>query len=224
MTVDVAVNLLWCTPGEVGGSEEYLVRQLTGLAELDSDVAPTLCCTPAFAGAHRDLATLFPMRSPRRLGGRRSGRIVAEHTWLARKSSGFDVVHHGGGTTPLIGPRPILLTVHDLQYLEHPQYFSPSRLRYLRFMMPRSVARASVVATPSEFVRGTVIDSVRDRPRPRRGRAPRRAEHANRARRAGTPSPRSGLTCAPCASATGWGRGRTSCIRRSPIPTRTTNC
>ncbi len=24
----VAVNLLWCVPGDVGGSEEYLVRQL----------------------------------------------------------------------------------------------------------------------------------------------------------------------------------------------------
>ena len=58
-----------------------------------------------------------------------------------------------------IGTRPILLTVHDLQYLELPQYFSRLRLRYLRLMMPRSVARASVVATPSEFVRGTVIDA-----------------------------------------------------------------
>ena len=159
MRFSVAVNLLWCTPGEVGGSEEYLVRQLTGLGELDSDVTPTLCCTTAFADAHPDLATRFAMRSPGRLGGRRSARIVAEHTWLARRSSGFDVVHHGGGTTPLIGPRPILLTVHDLQYLELPQYFSRSRLNYLRLMMPRSVARAAVVATPSEFVRGTVIEA-----------------------------------------------------------------
>jgi len=34
MKIGVAVNLLWCTPGEVGGSEEYLVRQLAGLGEL----------------------------------------------------------------------------------------------------------------------------------------------------------------------------------------------
>ena len=159
MMLDVVVNLLWCTPGEVGGSEEYLVRQLAGLGELDTDVAPTLCCTAAFAHAHPELGARFPVRSPISLVGRRSARIVAEHTWLARRPAGFDIVHHGGGTAPLIGPRPILLTVHDLQYLELPQYFSPARLRYLRFMMPRSVARASVVATPSEFVRGTVIDA-----------------------------------------------------------------
>jgi hypothetical protein len=29
----VLVNMLWCVPGRVGGSEEYLVRQLLGLAE-----------------------------------------------------------------------------------------------------------------------------------------------------------------------------------------------
>jgi alpha-1,3-rhamnosyl/mannosyltransferase len=113
----------------------------------------------AFASAHPDLAERFPVRSPSSLVGRRSVRIVAEHTWLARRTTGFDLVHHGGGTVPLAGSRPILLTVHDLQYLELPQYFSRLRLQYLRFMMPRSVARASVVATPSEFVRGTVIDA-----------------------------------------------------------------
>ncbi|MGH9134975.1 MAG: glycosyltransferase family 4 protein [Ilumatobacteraceae bacterium] len=159
MTVTVAVNLLWCVSGEVGGSEEYLARQLAGLGELDTDLAVTLCCPPAFPGAHPELAGRFAVRSPARLLGGRLGRIAAEHTWLARRTSGFDVVHHGGGTTPLVGPRPILLTVHDLQYVQFPEYFSRTRLRYLRFMMPRSVARASVVAVPSEFVRGTVIEA-----------------------------------------------------------------
>jgi alpha-1,3-rhamnosyl/mannosyltransferase len=159
VSVDVAVNLLWCTPGEVGGSEDYLARQLAGLGELDSDIALTLCCTTAFAGAHPDLAARFAVRTPGRLSGSRTARIVAEHTWLARQTSGFDVVHHGGGTTPLIGPRPIMLTIHDLQYLTLPQHFSRLRLRYLQAMMPRSVRRASVVATPTEFVRGTVIDA-----------------------------------------------------------------
>ncbi len=159
MKISVAVNLLWCTPGEVGGSEEYLARQLAGVGELDSDVALTLCCTTDFARAHPELAALFAVRSLGGVARHRLARIVAEHTWLARRSAGFDVVHHGGGTAPLVGPRPILLTVHDLQYLEFPQHFSRPRLSYLRLMMPRSVRRASVVATPSEFVRGTVIDA-----------------------------------------------------------------
>jgi alpha-1,3-rhamnosyl/mannosyltransferase len=159
VSVDVAVNLLWCTPGEVGGSEDYLARQLAGLGELDSDIALTMCCTTAFAGAHPDLADRFAVHTPGRLSGSRVARIVAEHTWLAQQTSGFDLVHHGGGTTPLVGPRPIMLTIHDLQYLALPQHFSRLRLHYLQAMMPRSVKRASVVATPTEFVRDTVIDA-----------------------------------------------------------------
>ena len=32
--VKIAINMLWCVPGRVGGSEEYFVRQLTGLNEI----------------------------------------------------------------------------------------------------------------------------------------------------------------------------------------------
>jgi glycosyltransferase involved in cell wall biosynthesis len=170
MTLNVAVNLLWCVPGEVGGSEEYLARQLAGLAEVDPDgtaVSPTLFTTASYPAAHPDLARHFAMVPMRSDGRRRAARVVTEHTWLAmrtrspRRSSRprFDLVHHGGGTAPRVGARPILLTVHDLQFLEFPEYVSPRKLRYLRATVPASVARASVVATPSEFVRTTVIDA-----------------------------------------------------------------
>ena len=33
MSMRVAMNLLWCRPG-VGGSEEYLTRQLAGIAAI----------------------------------------------------------------------------------------------------------------------------------------------------------------------------------------------
>ena len=49
--------------------------------------------------------TLLPMRSPASPGrtSRRRGSL-AEHTWLARQTRGVDLVHHGGGTRPSIGP------------------------------------------------------------------------------------------------------------------------
>ena len=59
--VDVAVNLLWCVPGDVGGSEEYLVRQLLGLAVEPDGFRPTLYCLPAFVDAHPELAALYPV-------------------------------------------------------------------------------------------------------------------------------------------------------------------
>jgi glycosyltransferase involved in cell wall biosynthesis len=170
MTLEVAVNLLWCVPGEVGGSEEYLARQLAGLAEVDPDrsvVSPTLFTTASYPAAHPELAERFATVAAGTDGRRRALRVAVEHTWLATRTRSsqrsprrpFDLVHHGGGTAPMIGTRPILLTVHDLQFLELPEYVPPRKLRYLRAAVPASVARAAVVATPSEFVRSTVVDA-----------------------------------------------------------------
>jgi glycosyltransferase involved in cell wall biosynthesis len=164
MTLRVGVNLLWCVPGQVGGSEEYLTRQLLGLDRVDPDrrmVEPTVFALPSYPAAHPEIVERMEVVTARVAGARRPTRVLAEHTWLARRTrrGGFDVVHHGGGTTPMVGRGPILLTIHDLQYLEHPGYHSRSKLRYLRSVVPRSVGRAAVVAVPSEYVRATVIEA-----------------------------------------------------------------
>lgn len=156
--IRAAVNLLWLAPGRVGGSEQYLTRQLAGLPD-DAGIEPELFVQPAFAAAHRALAGRFtttPLPIDRDWRGL---RIAAEHTWLHARTRHADLVHHGGGTVPSGGRPPVLLTVHDLQYRQFPQYFSRARREYLSFMMPRSVRRATVVATPSDYVRGTVIDA-----------------------------------------------------------------
>jgi glycosyltransferase involved in cell wall biosynthesis len=157
--IRIAVNLLWCVPGEVGGSEQYLVRQLLGLASSPSAFEPTLYCLPSFVDVHPELAALYPMVPAAISGTSRPRRVLAEHTWLRRRTHEADVVHHGGGTTPTVGRRPIVLTIHDLQYLTHPEYLTPTKRRYLERTIPRSVARAAVVAVPTEYVRTTVVDA-----------------------------------------------------------------
>jgi glycosyltransferase involved in cell wall biosynthesis len=156
--LNVAVNLLWCVPGDVGGSEQYLVRQLVGLAAQPPRFVPTIYCLPSFVDAHPELEQLFPMVTASITGRDRKRRVLAEHLWLTRRTKGADLVHHGGGTTPRFGRRPIVLTIHDLQYETFPEYVKPTKLRYLRSMMPKSVARADVIAVPTEYVRSTVID------------------------------------------------------------------
>jgi alpha-1,3-rhamnosyl/mannosyltransferase len=157
--VDVAVNLLWCVPGDVGGSEQYLVRQLLGLASHATPFVPTLYCLASFVDAHPELASLYRMQPAPISGTSRPRRVLAEHTWLRRRTSDADLVHHGGGTTPAVGRTPIVLTIHDLQYLTHPEYLTPTKRRYLERAIPRSVRRAAVVAVPTEYVRSTVIDA-----------------------------------------------------------------
>ncbi|MCB0965976.1 MAG: glycosyltransferase family 4 protein [Ilumatobacter sp.] len=158
MTIDVCVNLTWIAPGRVGGSEQYLARQLLGLEAIGADLDVRIECTASFERVHTKLAERFPFDTTPIDRDNRAVRIALEHTWLAARTRHADVVHHGGGTTPMIGRRPIVLTIHDLQYRRFPEYFSAGRRRYLDLMMPRSVDRAAVVATPTAYVRQRVVD------------------------------------------------------------------
>ncbi len=162
----LAANLLWCVPGAVGGSEEYLTRQLLGLADVAPDLATatTVYALHGYAAAHPDVAAAFRIVSPSFDGASRPRRIVGESTWLRARTTGADLVHHGGGTAPLAARRPYLLTIHDLQYRTFPQYFSARKRRYLDAVIPRSARRAALVAVPTEYVRGTVIDAFGLRP------------------------------------------------------------
>lgn len=153
----VAVNLLWVAPGRVGGSEDYLARQLLGLDDTGLDV--TLYCSEPFAESHPLLTGRFSVVTAPGRRDSRGARIALEHTWLAQQTRHSAVVHHGGGTAPLIGTTPIVVTVHDLQYRRFPDYFTRTRRTYLDRMMPRSVRRAAVVTVPTDYVRSTVVDA-----------------------------------------------------------------
>jgi glycosyltransferase involved in cell wall biosynthesis len=154
----VAVNLTWMTPGRVGGSEEYLTRQLCGIAPSEFDI--DIYSDRRFAESHPDLAARFRTTPMPAIGDRRAMRIALEHSWLAVVARGADLVHHGGGTAPAIGSRPFLLTIHDLQYLRYPRYFSRARRRYLSAVVPRSARRAAVIAVPSGFVHSDVVEAL----------------------------------------------------------------
>jgi glycosyltransferase involved in cell wall biosynthesis len=156
----VGVNLLWCRPGQVGGSEEYLVRQLVGLAAVAPELPARLLVAPGFASAHPELAERFEIVTGWRVTGTRGGRLFAEAFTDTAQFADVDVVHHAGGTLPLRHPRhPTLLTVHDVQYLTAPHYFSAARRTYLRNRVPRSVHRATAIAVPSHYVASTVVDA-----------------------------------------------------------------
>ena len=102
-SLDVAVNLLWCLPGQVGGSEEYLARQLSGLRAVAPDVRARLFVPPGYGTAHPELAHLDQTVGP--AGGiHRSRRVLHETAWLPPRVAGADVVHHGSGTVPARSP------------------------------------------------------------------------------------------------------------------------
>lgn len=162
MTRHVLVNLLWCVPGAVGGSEEYLIRQLRGLLDHDAGRRWRISAATArgLTAAHPEFADEVATIEPSFRSHARWRRIVGESTWLRHHLDDVDLVHHGGGTAPWsdLGV-PFVVTVHDLQFRTFPEYFSPLKRAYLRAAVPRAVERARRVAVPSDYVRRTVVSA-----------------------------------------------------------------
>jgi len=158
--ISVGVNLLWLRSGRVGGTEDYAVRLLSAIPS-DAPVQLTLFVPRGFAEAHPSLADRHEMvASPPTWS--RPLRVLIENTWLVAQCRRRDLamVHHFGGTAPLVGLRPSIVTIHDLQPLDHPKHFSLIKRLYLKAMLPWTVRRAEAIVTVSEFCRSRLVERL----------------------------------------------------------------
>jgi glycosyltransferase involved in cell wall biosynthesis len=162
MTLRVGVNLLWLLPGAAAGAEEYAVRLLHALRAHPDDVEPVLLCNRRLPAAHPDVVGRFEMVVAPIDGGARTIRIAAESTWLsgAARRAALDVLHHLNDVVPWRRNRPSVLTIHDLRSIERPETIGRWHGAYLRHRLPPSARAAAAIATPSAFVRGTVIERL----------------------------------------------------------------
>ncbi|HEX5226961.1 MAG TPA: glycosyltransferase family 1 protein, partial [Bryobacteraceae bacterium] len=62
-------------------------------------------------------------------------------------------------TAPLMCSAPVVVSVHDVSYLEHPEYFTSFRSRQLRLTVRRTLKSAASVLTPSEFSKKRILDA-----------------------------------------------------------------
>jgi glycosyltransferase involved in cell wall biosynthesis len=159
--VRVGISLLTLAPGDLGGSETYarqLVRALSYVGELDYAVF-----VPARA---KDAAGRLPaieVREPP-VGRRGPSRIpaMALSTFRSRKVrthlETVDVVHYAL-TVPL--PRtktPTVVTLHDVQHRDLPEFFGPARRSFRRIAYDRATRSATAVVVMSEFVRERALE------------------------------------------------------------------
>ena len=157
---EIAVNLMWLRPGEVGGSESYIRRVLRSVAAARPDL--DLC----LIGGVEALESVAPQNAklvtPPVSNRARAARVAAERMWLSRvMDRRASVLHHPGGTVPFTSETPTVVTIHDLQPLTNPQHFSRSKRAYLDRAIPAAVAHADIITTPSDWVRADVIERLR---------------------------------------------------------------
>ena len=159
----VLANLCSVVPGQVGGSEVYAARLLAAVASTpglrDGVVELELASMAGVRAAHPELARLA-LHEARWRGNSRVRRAAVESTWLARRSVGFDLVHHFGGRLPARRAGLPVLTVHDIQPLDLPSNFSATKRRYLGWALPRSVRAAALVTVPSQWVADRLADRL----------------------------------------------------------------
>ncbi|MEO8372134.1 MAG: glycosyltransferase family 1 protein [Candidatus Solibacter sp.] len=60
-------------------------------------------------------------------------------------------------TAPLMCPVPFVVSVHDVSFLEHPEYFTRDRAWQLQWSVRRTVHRAAKILTGSEFSRSSIL-------------------------------------------------------------------
>jgi len=77
--------------------------------------------------------------------------------------SGQVDIYHGPDFVlpPLNGKLRKVVTVHDLAFLEHPEYAVPSLATYLKKVVPEAVASASVVAAVSQTTGQALVDHLK---------------------------------------------------------------
>jgi glycosyltransferase involved in cell wall biosynthesis len=159
MTLRIGLNLLWLAPGVVGGSENYATGLMKRLLDRD-DIDITAFVLPEFAAAYPDLAAkLTLVVAPLPDGRHVVRRVGVENGWLPRKIriANLDLTHHLGGVIPALCRGRAAVTVHDLQYLAYPEYFSAAKRRYLEATQGPSLRRADIVMAISEFTRADIL-------------------------------------------------------------------
>jgi glycosyltransferase involved in cell wall biosynthesis len=130
------------------------------------DVSPLL---QTRAGTARYLERLLPhlerLVTVERLsyGGTGKASTLARDAWwypaaLPRRARGLDVLHCPSFRGPLRSRTPLVVTVHDLAVLRHPDAFNRWTRTYSRVVVPRVVRAAQRVIAVSEFTKRELIE------------------------------------------------------------------
>ena len=136
------------------GNEVYIRNLLHEFARLDQDTE--LIAYISKPGVEADLPARVQTRWVSENPYKRLGMDLAQHLRKDRPD-----LLHVQYTGPLFSPVPLVVSVHDVSYLEYPQYFTRFRSVQLRITVRRTLERAARVLTPSEFSKSAILKHYR---------------------------------------------------------------
>lgn len=159
----VGISLLTLAPGDLGGSETYARQLVRALASVGTHEYAVF--VPARA---KDAAGRLPAievkeppvakRGPARIAAMALSTFRSKR--VQTRLDTVDVVHYAL-TVPL--PRtktPTVVTLHDVQHRDLPDFFGPARRSFRRVAYDRATKSAQAVVVTSEFVRGRALEQL----------------------------------------------------------------
>ena len=121
----------------------------------------------AFGGQERDcdfIAYVSAEEARSYVPPRIRTRVIASNPFVRL---GFDLARkvredrpdllHVQYTAPLGCPAPVVVSVHDVSFLEHPEYFKRGRAWQLQHTVQRTVHRAAKILTGTDFARASIL-------------------------------------------------------------------
>jgi glycosyltransferase involved in cell wall biosynthesis len=131
------------------GNEVYVRNLLASFAALEDD-AEFLAYLSA-----TDVNGWVPARFDRRAIARNPFLRLGYDLSRNLRQDRPDLIHVQY-TAPLDCPVPVVVSVHDVSFVDHPEYFQFLRARQLRWTVRRTVRMAAKVITGSEFSRASI--------------------------------------------------------------------
>ena len=137
------------------GNEVYVRNLLGALATEAAD-----CELVAYVSADDVFRTLPARIRARRVATNpflRLGLDLSAKVWQDRPD-----LLHVQYTAPLGCSVPVVVSVHDVSFLEHPEYFPWERALQLQWTVRRTVRRAARILTGTEFSRASILRAYGD--------------------------------------------------------------
>ena len=143
-----------------GGMIVYFEGLLSGLARLDPPLELRVFTRPHAPPIGLPTGVALDTVACIGLPSRRTLRVAYEHLLLPRlvARSHVDVLLSTCNTKPLSWYGRSVVVLQSLQYLLYPRLFGPTRLLYLRAVVPRSLRAADAVIAVSDWERNVAIE------------------------------------------------------------------
>lgn len=141
--------------GNRSGTGRHALELVRALAGLDADLDLTVV-TPQDCA----IGDLGPRANVLHRPAGNLARLITNQRFMPRlaRAGGFDIVHYPANVGALRPATTNVLTIHDLSFLHHPEWFRRDRAVYYRWAVARSARAAARVLTVSEFTGREVQD------------------------------------------------------------------